>query len=249
MARSFNGTTQYLQRNGAVRSALPCTLCAVFNISNVNTPAIGPSVYSSSGNAAFWLKYETSGIGWQGRFQDNMGYGCSINSGVTTTIGLHYVSCSLTAANTPPIMFVDGNQIVGTTYISLMSTIGCTLSGVGSYSLGGSRVYGAQVVSECAVYSSAWTNDQHIAFTRGRKTPNQISRNSLVAYWPLGGHLGQNDLDRWRNKFDLTAFNSPSWATHPPMDYPPPITINDKTLPPITARPWLYRRSTRIIGI
>lgn len=37
----------------------------------------------------------------------------------------------------------------------------------------------------------------------------------LAAYYPLGGLFGRNDRDHWRNGYNLTAGNSPTWADHP----------------------------------
>lgn len=49
--------------------------------------------------------------------------------------------------------------------------------------------------------------------------PPFVRPSSLLRYYPLGGHYGQSDLDRWKNSYNLTANGSPTWTDHPRTIY------------------------------
>jgi hypothetical protein len=53
---------------------------------------------------------------------------------------------------------------------------------------------------------------------------------SLAAYYPMGGRYGQSDVDRWKDKLDLTATNSPTWVEHPRIIYPQPMILPSRVV-------------------
>lgn len=77
--------------------------------------------------------------------------------------------------------------------------------------------------AEVAVWSAVLDAGERAALYAGF-TPPQIRPASLVAYWPLGGLIGNNAtagvLDRWANRYDLTASGTPTWVDHPRLIYP-----------------------------
>lgn len=76
-------------------------------------------------------------------------------------------------------------------------------------------------IAEVGVWNVAITAAEVASLAKGY-SPLEIRPASLVAYYPLGGHYGQFDLDRWKNRYDLTAYNSPTWSDHPRVIYPGP---------------------------
>jgi len=83
-------------------------------------------------------------------------------------------------------------------------------------------------VCEAGIWNAA-LDDAEIAALADGYSPLLIRPASLVAYWPLGGRYGQSDRDRWRNGYDLTANNSPTWTDHPRIVYPQPMVLPFKT--------------------
>lgn len=74
-------------------------------------------------------------------------------------------------------------------------------------------------IMEAAIWSVALSAAELVALAKGF-SPLLIRRASLVAYWPLGGHYGQFDLDRYKSRWDLSPTNSPTWADHGRVIYP-----------------------------
>ena len=102
--------------------------------------------------------------------------------------------------------------------------------------------------AECAIWNVALTVAELVGLSRGL-TPLQVRPQSLMAYWPLGGRYGQYDVDRWNGGYDMTAFNSPTWADHMNVIYPQPVMPHCKAATGGGATPWLYaRRRSQIIG-
>ena len=223
MTRGFNGSTQYLEHAAAARSSFPVTICCAFRITSVTGRSVGLCCYSGGGTSLIGIEYLGSGIvanyGWRAVAISSGNAASERRSAVNTTTGWHYVSASWSAITAAPTMYVDGTAIGGTA-LTGSGTVSATLTGIGSYLYSGSRGYGGDEGAECAIYSSEWSVGDHIAFTRGLRTPDQISRDSLLGYWPLGGRYGQSDRDRSRNGYDMTAYNSPTWVDHPRVVYP-----------------------------
>lgn len=228
MARGFNGSTQYLEHAAAARSSFPVTICGAFRIVSVTGRAVGLCCYAASGTSLIGVEYLGSGIvagyGWRAVAVSTASSASERRSAANTTAGWHYVSASWSAITAAPTMYVDGAAIAGTA-LTGSGTVSATLTGIGAYLFQGVRGYGGDEVAECAIYSSEWSVGEHIAFTRGLRTPDQISRDSLLGYWPLGGRYGQSDRDRWRNGYDMTANNTPTWVTHGRVIYPQPMGL------------------------
>ena len=74
------------------------------------------------------------------------------------------------------------------------------------------------VIAALLGWDAALTDDEVAALAAGH-SPLLIRPASLVAYWPLGGLSGDHDRDIVGG-YDLTAYNSPTWADHPPVIYP-----------------------------
>lgn len=73
-------------------------------------------------------------------------------------------------------------------------------------------------VAEVAVWDVALSDDEQTALSKGL-CPLLIRPQSLVAYWPLFGN-DASELDRWKNRYDLTLTNTPTKAVHTRMFYP-----------------------------
>jgi hypothetical protein len=133
-------------------------------------------------------------------------------SGMSANTWHHAAVVSQATSNT---VYLDGVQGSVATYMNPSFT------SVNRFHVGytPSTQYHSGSTCEVGVYSVALTASEIGALADGY-TPIEIRPQSLVAYYPLGGHYGQLDVDRWKNRYDLTAYNSPTWADHPRVFYP-----------------------------
>ena len=216
MARSFNGTTQYLECAGAAISSGAATFAGWIYLEASTDLAYGPAVYNSSANNFWHIRHvDTQGWGAVRASGANVAYRLQ---GSNSTVGWHHV-CGTWAASSSalPSLYVDGVSITGTT-LSATVTPSVDRTGIQT-SIYSGRGYGKGRNAEQAIWAAELSAAEAVALYRGF-TPLQIRPASLVAYWPLGGHYGQLDVDRWKNRYDLTPTGSPTWADHPRVIYP-----------------------------
>ena len=121
------------------------------------------------------------------------------------------------ASNTSRILYRDGANKV---------TSGATSRAFGSQNRVGLGViarisktfYTSGAIAQYAAWAAVLGDDEAAALHEGWH-PRLIKPTSLVACWDLGGFAGQNDRDYF-GQYDLTAYNNPTWADHPPVLYP-----------------------------
>ena len=225
MARNFNGTTQYLERTAVAVSAFPMSFACHMYVSSATGRVIGPFMYTYGGSVDIvGIEYIGSGIasgyGWRAiAIQQGMSAASERKSGSDSTTGWHMVAASWSAYTAAPTLYVDGSAISGSSTAGSGGSLNLFYTGIGSYIYAGSRGYGAGRVAEAALWNVELTAAELVALTKGY-SPLCVRRQSLAGYWPLGGHYGQNDNDRWKNGYDMTATNSPTWADHGRVIYP-----------------------------
>lgn len=226
MARSFNGTTQYLERTAVVAAAFPMSFACHMYVSSATGRVIGPFMYRNGGSFVdiVGIEYIGSGVapgyGWRA-VAVQQGYSAASQrlSGSDSTTGWHIVAASWSAYTAAPTMYVDGSAISGTSSAGSGGTLNLVYTGIGSYIFSGTRGYGAGRVAEAAIWDVELPAAELVALTKGY-SPLRVRRQSLAGYWPLGGHHGQHDNDHWKNGYDMTAVNSPTWADHGRVIYP-----------------------------
>lgn len=86
-------------------------------------------------------------------------------------------------------------------------------------------------IAEVAAWSAELTAGEVAALAAGH-SPLTIRPGSLLAYYPLGGHYGERDIDVWKSKFDLSVYGSPTWADHCRIVYPS-VSVPLKTATPL----------------
>ena len=248
MARSFNGTTQYLELGSAVVSSGAVTFAGWMYLEATTDLVYGPNVFNSAGNQNIWQIRHVDTQGW-GAIRTTSGAVSYRYQGSNSTVGWHHVVGAWPASNSAlPSLYVDGVAVSGTT---LSATVNVTVNrtGIQTSNFSG-RGYGKGQSAEQAIWAAELTAAEAVGLYRGL-TPPQVRPQSLVAYWPLGGVYGQNDRDRWRNGHDMTATGSPTWTNHPRIVYPQPMWLPVKTTGGggggVASRPYAYQ-SARMIG-
>lgn len=217
MARSFaGGSAQYLLSTAFASGAFPLTVACNFRTSVVASSSFQRVfTWQNSGSDAISsaiINYPSAGD------IANQVYKGGTNalphkSGVIANTWHHVAAISKSTSNT---IYLDGAQGSSQSYTDPGFT-GMTYLYVGTTS--GPTQYLSGQIAELGVWSVELTAAEIGALSDGY-TPLQIRPASLVAYWPLGGHYGQLDLDRWKNRYDLTPTGSPTWADHPRVIYP-----------------------------
>ena len=239
MARVFNGSTQYLGRDGSFAiTSYPFTLSAWIYLDNVTanhailgfnstTQAINSTclIYALGGVAGDPVAAYVAEGATEQRVDSTTGF--SANT-------WHHV-CGVFASATSRTIYLDnGGSASGSTSITP------TFANVNRVNIGSwySDVSNAQLlflagrVAYASVHAAALTADEIADL--GRKLngvpcgvhPIRIRPESLVACWPLGGFHGDDDRDIF-GQYDLTASGGPTFDESPPVVYPTGGIITD----------------------
>ena len=221
MARAFSSaSSQYLERSGDPLGSVPFTFSLWFNPDNAtaNHPLISLESTSYYDWACLLADGASSGDPLTVNVASGGGVSIATQNGFTASSWNH-------AAGTFDSVF---GTYIGSKYSFLNGTKGAVGSGTTSYMrtpivlrIGRHVNYGyaSCKIAEVGIWNVILTDSEIAALAKGY-TPQQIRPKSLIAYYPLGGRYGQYDLDRWKNKYDLTAVNSPTWADHGRVIYP-----------------------------
>lgn len=221
MARAFSSaSSQYLERSGDPLGSVPFTFSLWFNPDNATTNH--PLITLESTSYYDWACLLADGASPGDPLTVNVASGSvasiATQNGFTASSWNH-------AAGTFDSVF---GTYIGSKYSFLNGTKGAVGSATTSYMrtpivlrIGRHVNYGyaSCKIAEVGIWNVILTDSEIAALAKGY-TPQQIRPKSLIAYYPLGGRYGQYDLDRWKNKYDLTAVNSPTWADHGRVIYP-----------------------------
>ena len=221
MARLFDDAQkEYLNRPTAVVSDPPFTMACWFYGDDASVPGHLVSIASAVFPDAHALELTSAEDGQRvaaSSEESGVWHRAETTSPWSTNVWSH--ACGVWAAGSSRHAYLDGaNQ--GS------NTDACSPSVLLRTNIGGSRYgYGDPVrpvsgrIAEAAIWSAALGDDEVRALAAGY-CPLLVRAGDLVAYWPLGGIFGRNDLDRWKNGYYLLAFNAPAWADHPAIVYP-----------------------------
>lgn len=210
MARSFNGTTQYLSNAGAVLTAPPITMACWFKSTSDSAAQtlISLGVAGSQDNR-FTLQVSGNVAGDPIRaLTRDTGNGIATSStGYATNVWQH--ACAVFASSTDRRAYVNGGS-EGT------NTTSRTPSGVSSTYLGAQQDVSATnfivgVVAEAAIWNVA-LNTSEIAALAAGVSPLRIRSGNLKAYWPVYG-VGSPEPD-YVGGFSATLNAAPTQADH-----------------------------------
>ncbi len=223
MARVFNGSTQYLENTSLANPTLPITIAAWFyanNTSGFQRVVAWQNLSGLQTAGTILLNYPSAGYVSNQVYTDPSPNSLPSSSG-TFTAGTWNHAC-VVSGTTSALAYLNGTAGSATTYSTP------TFSGTTYFEVG--RLIGTQYFSGRAAYVAVWlaalTADEIADL--GRKLngapcgvhPIRIRPESLVACWPLGGFHGEHDGDIWKDSYNLTAYNSPTWEESPAVIYP-----------------------------
>lgn len=226
MARGFNGTTQFLRRTEAIITVVPLSFSAWVNFSsNANgtvfsiTSAVDDVNYLTGfyyqPTAEFWTYHSSAGVSWSA-------------GALTVTTGVWVHVAGVFSSNSSRTTYVNGVAAAANTF-ACSNISGASRTSIGLLDRASPFGYFPGQIAELGIWSAALNAAEFKALSNGT-TPPQIRATSLAGYWPLGGRYGQSDRDRWRNGYDMTAQNSPTWADHPRIVYPQPMGLPSRVV-------------------
>lgn len=182
-ARTFNGTSDYIEAGSAVVTVEPLTMACWFKPANVTVAKALMSIGTSGGMSRFVLTEN------QTASQPILGQ--SVNSGGTIASAVSAGSVSAGAWHHAAAVFTSSAS--RTAYLSgvggTTETTSITVSGI-NRTLIGARIsttvglYAAADISEAAIWSAALTADEISSLAKGF-SPRLIRPQSLVFYAPL----------------------------------------------------------------
>lgn len=210
MARSFNGSTQYLETTTFLQAALPCTIAAWFyttttaTIQRVATWSDASTAYTCS---SIILNYPSAGdVANQINPPNQLPY----KSGLTANAWHHACAVSDTGVGRMYLNGVAGSDL---TYTTSFATARHLRIG---------QVAGVQYLNGRACHVAVWSaalNAAEAAALAAGYCPLLVRPASLIAYYPLGGFHGDYDRDLVGG-YNLTPYNSPTWIDQPRVIYP-----------------------------
>ena len=203
MARSFNyNQQQYLQGSTPVSVTPFSVACWFYSDEAAHQTLLS---ISDGGNNTFYVRFRSNGA--------LRAYANGELAETSSTFSLNewHHALAVFASSTSRAIYGDGGS-KGT------DTDPVTPSGINIVRIG--RAAGGEYFSgglaEVGVWNVALT-DVEVAFLATGVSPLSVRSGNLVGYWPLLGPTATGDNDfSTQNRFHLTAYNSPTWTTHPP---------------------------------
>ena len=219
MARFFNDASQeYLELDSAPITATPFTMACWFNSNDIG--ANQGLMWLGDKDVAdhYWAMLANgAGGGDPIAFQAVAGGGAA--NAVTSTgfsADTWHHACGVAVSAIDRAVFIDGgSRGTNVTSRTPLNADRITIGGLGDST---PTLYMSGAIAEAAFWNVA-LSDAEVALLAKGFSPLFIRPQNLVAYWPL---IRDDDNDLIGG-FDLTAFNTPTVATHPPLIVYPTI--------------------------
>ncbi|MGQ9504225.1 MAG: LamG domain-containing protein [Thermogutta sp.] len=230
MARSFNGTNQFLRRVDGTGLALPLTMAAwVYPQRNTAYEEVLALARSTDNNTGWFVQLRgPDGMRVAAVTASQNTYAIARSTGSFSLNQWQHVAGVFTSSNARRVYLNGVPGTLDTTSVTVPS-VDRMLIGAWEY-LGGWSAYLSGAVAEAAIWRITLL-DAEIAQLAAGYSPLLVRPNDLIAYWPLGGPFGSNDEDHSDHGYDLTAYGDPTWVDHPPITYPqepqPPESVAD----------------------
>lgn len=217
MARSFNGTNQYLSLATTPVTAIPLTLSCWFYPAATNATYDAIFVRNAGGDNYFGIYLNASGS--SAVVGGVIGFGGSeaiASSSTTYSANTWNHAAAVFTSNTSRAAFLNGggkgtNGTNGT-------PVAPSLIHVGGFFVS-PTVFGPMSgrLAEIGIWNAALTDDEVLSLSKGA-SPLRVRPGNLVAYWPLYGN-GSPEPNYSRNSTDrgLTLNNASAQIDHPPV--------------------------------
>jgi hypothetical protein len=238
MSRSFNGTSNYLEYAGAVRTALPITISAWVYKNNTTDLDVAVAITTSSTanrcglaftNSAKALTFCTNTSGTGGNIASTTSYSANTwNHGAAV----------LASTNSRSVYLNGGGSATSTVNVSsTVSAFNTTNIGTAYYNSSRQFQFGGRI-AEVGIWGAALTAAEIASLAKG-VSPLSIRPESLIAYWPL---IGRTDPEiDLRGRYEMTV-NGAVQADHPRVYMPAQPLYPRKVALAASTVPVLYRQ-------
>lgn len=218
MARSFNGSTDFMTYAGTLITAAPLTLAAWFYVNN--TAAAVKTIIDIGGDNGAVLKQAfliyASSTGFYAATQADGSF-ASATSTATLSQTTWYHGCGVFAASNDRRAFINGankgtnntNYTPNAAYVQRIR-IGQRANAYDNQKMNG-------LLAEAAAWNVALGDDE-VAILATGISPLAVRPGSLVNYWPIIGKYSP-EIDVVGG-FDMTLSGTPAAAAHPRVRYP-----------------------------
>ena len=227
MARSLNGTTQFLYNQAApvLSVAPPMTYVCWYKPPDA-AATTRPLMTASLTTAANWFMLNVNAANNLQAFEYD---GTNVGVAATTTplvinqwnhCAAVFQSNQVRSVYLNTAKVTDGTNNVGGGGANVFY-VGVILYNTSTL------LYTPGVFADAAIYAAALTDDEITALSKG-VSPLLVRPNALVAYWPLTGG-GDPEPDRWRLSANLTVVNAPTVTDNPRIYHPWHTTVPGTT--------------------
>lgn len=240
MARSFNGTSDYLIYATAIRTTTPLTFAcwAKWNTLGTNTMlmTIGDNASTTTLLNRFRLNKNASDI-LQAAAANTTTSGNSA-SGTIAATNTWYHCAAVFTSSTSRLGYLDGVAGTANTTSITPGSLDDTTIGASTFGSGSVGTYMNGQIAEAGIWSVALTADEIASLAKG-VSPNFIRPASLLAYWPLIGNFSP-EIDL-HGRFEMTVSGATK-ADHPRVYMPAGVMIPRKAPVSMISIPVLYRQ-------
>lgn len=205
-ARSFNGTTQYLNHAAAVVSAYPFTLAGWFNAADITAEHVILGIGNSGGeNDEFALIADGAVAGDPVRARARNVTSQSADTSTGYSANTWSLGVAVFASATSRLAYLNGGGKVENTVSVAVGTLNVTRIGVRPRLTTAGFMNGP--VGLCGIWSAA-LNDDEVFFLAQGAPFHEIRAESIKAWWVPG--LDSPDLDYALNGYDMSLVNAPA---------------------------------------
>lgn len=218
MARVYNGSTQYSQSSAPI-AVVPCTIATWFYADSTIGSFQYPMNWSNSAHSSVLSIISSYPSGTQ--LSGQLDFGPS-----STYFPTGSGTFSASTWNHAAVVVESGKA---RTYLNGAAGSDVTWGGAEIFSDTSLFTFGrpgdvassyfAGRLAFAAVWSVALTQADVDALYSGVRHPRMVRPDAIIAAWDFGGFSGENDVDHVGG-YDLTSYNSPTFADGPRLWYP-----------------------------
>jgi hypothetical protein len=237
MARAFDdASSEYLALGSVLLSSNPHTMAAWVNLNDGTNADTIMSLADTSSETQYDALVVDSSERVMAQSRGNVQR--QAVTAVTITLNTWQHVAGVWAGAADRTAYVNGGNAVQSTASVTQNAFDDCGIGIRFTSVPAEPTSGA--IAEAAAWNVALTAAE-IAILAAGFSPLFVRPASLVAYWPL---IRDEDQDRVGG-YDMTAFNTPTIAAHPPVIYPAlPIVGLATAAAPVAGQPMMLRATT-----
>lgn len=193
MALTFNGTSQYISRSGAILSAAPMTFACWFNPASTTVNSCLINIASQSTNTTYFMLYADSSATLTARTVAASSGSSSVTTG-TLTVGTWAHCAAVFASSTSRTAYLNGTAATPST-ISLTPSFNSPITAIGANFSGNTTA--VSLMNGTAAWPAIWNialSSSDITALAGGLHPLRVHPEALVSCPMLQGNSPEIDI-------------------------------------------------------